>query len=148
MKIEILDSTAWSQATLKREQVMVLDQVLGELAWSSLAWQKLSSQSLLFMTGSPLQAFALYEISQAEELAHLLKIVVAESYQGSQLSADFWREQVSELKKRKITRIYLEVESHNHRARGFYQKHGFKMLREAKRFYLNGADAIIMELAI
>jgi ribosomal-protein-alanine N-acetyltransferase len=119
--------------------------------WSTQQWLDTAHPDYAVFFHCPaneLQGFALYHVSEIEKLAHLLKIAVSPSLRGTGAAVMFWEKQVATLRARKLERIYLEVASHNGPARGFYQKLGFKMLREVKSFYSDGQSAVTMELAI
>jgi ribosomal protein S18 acetylase RimI-like enzyme len=44
--------------------------------------------------------------------------------------------------------VYLEVEATNFRAKSFYEKVGFNLLRRNKGYYSSGEDALIMSLTL
>lgn len=130
-------------------QVIALDHNFMSYAWSEKQWQCLDeSRHQLFVIGDDvLLGFALYLLSPHEELAHLLKIVMAPTEQGRQ-SQGFFAMQKSSLAKQGFKRIYLEVAETNIRALKFYQKVGFNHLQTIKSYYSDGASALMMELLI
>lgn len=133
----------------KLSEVIALDHNFMSYAWSEKQWQSIDeSQHLLFIAEKDhVVAFALYKISVHEELAHLLKIVVAPTEQG-QKTKEFFAMQKHALTQRGLKRIYLEVAEANFRALSFYQRQGFKLLHKAKGYYSNGASALMMELSL
>ena len=128
-----------------------LDQDLMAYPWSVQQWLETSLPTYsIFHTSAAgeLQGFALYQLSEVEKLAHLLKIAVLSDLRGSEVTRSFWETQVVTLRARGFERVYLEVAKNNGPAIGFYRKHGFKLLHEIKGFYKDGQNAITMELAI
>jgi ribosomal-protein-alanine N-acetyltransferase len=98
--------------------------------------------------GEELKGFALLGTVPGDDVAHLYKIVIAQTDRGSGTSQEFWAQITKQLVLFGITRVYLEVQGDNSRAINFYLKLGFKTLRKAKGFYSNGSDALIMELTL
>jgi ribosomal-protein-alanine N-acetyltransferase len=128
-----------------------LDQDLMAYPWSAQQWLETSlTQYAVFhrSVGSELQGFALYQLSEIENLAHLLKIALLPSLRGCGEAGKFWDTQIVTLRARGYKRVYLEVATNNKLAIGFYHKQGFKMLHEIKGFYQDGQNALTMELAI
>ncbi len=128
-----------------------LDQDLISYPWTAQQWLATSLPTYAVFhssVGSELQGFALYQLSEFEKLAHLLKIAIAPEQRGGGEARKFWETQVLTLRARGFERVYLEVAVNNGRAIGFYRKLGFKLLHEAKSFYKDGQSAFTMELAI
>jgi len=130
-------------------QVISLDHNFMSFPWGEKQWKSINEDAhLLFIAGeNPVLGFALYQLSPAEELAHLLKIVVAPTEQGK-ITQDFFAAQKNSLKSRGYSRIYLEVAENNKRAQGFYSKCGFVVLQRVKSYYTDGSAALKMELKI
>lgn len=127
--------------------VVELDQKYLHASWTRSGWEVLADSMLLYVWHAPGPVgFALYQLSPEENLAHLLKIVVAPLARGAGTEA-FWRAQLEDLTKQNINRIYLEVAANNAAAIRFYEKSGFQMLRRVRSYYSDGSDAISMELS-
>jgi ribosomal protein S18 acetylase RimI-like enzyme len=133
----------------KLDEVIALDHNFMSYAWSEKQWRGIEEcQHMLFVAESEhIAGFALYQLSRQEELAHLLKIVVAPTKQG-QKSKDFFAMQKSHLAQIGLKRIYLEVAETNLRALSFYNKQGFSLLHKAKGYYSDGATALMVELTL
>lgn len=101
-----------------------------------------------FKSGNDLTAFALFGRVPGDDVAHLLKICVAQNLRGSGLTQEFWKSCTDKLKLQNVKSIYLEVESRNQRAVLFYEKCGFLLLRKIKGYYSDGTDALTMEMTI
>lgn len=132
-------------------QVLNLDQVDFPKPWSAQDWNQLNwDHHLLYalFSSQGLSAFALFARVPGDDTAHLLKICVAHAQRGSGLTQEFWKSCLDNLKLSEIKSIYLEVESPNHRAIGFYQKCGFQLLRKIKAYYSDGTDAMTMKMTI
>jgi ribosomal protein S18 acetylase RimI-like enzyme len=144
-------STVWGPQHPFFAATIQLDQDLMTYPWSAQQWLETSLPTYsVFHTSaaSELQGFALYQLSEVEKLAHLLKIAVVVGLRGSGETGKFWETQIVTLRARGYERVYLEVATNNKAAIGFYRKNGFKMLHEIKSFYKDGQNAITMELAI
>ena len=133
----------------KLTEVIALDHNFMSYAWSEKQWRSLDEdQHLLFVAEmGHVVGFALYKVSIHEELAHLLKIVVAPTEQGVQ-TAEFFAMQKELLLYKGLKRVYLEVAETNLRALSFYRKQGFSLLHKAKGYYSDGASALMMELTL
>lgn len=118
--------------------------------WTTEQWLELNFQHhLIFARGkSELEGFALFHRVADDEAAHLLKICLKPEARGSGAAIDFWAEILQDLRSKSVKSIFLEVESTNLRAIGFYRKMGFEGLRLIKRFYSSGADAFTMQLML
>ncbi len=132
-------------------QVVILDAEEFPRPWMKEDWINLNwDHHHLFgqISGSELNAFALFTHIPGDDTSHLLKVCVPSALRGTGLSSLFWKSCEDELKSQGIKSVYLEVEGHNLRAQGFYQKLGFKLLRKIPRYYSDGADAITMQLTL
>lgn len=92
--------------------------------------------------------FSLFSTPPFSETAHLLKICLVPEMRGKGEADAFWEQLLTQLRSHKFETVYLEVESSNLRAIGFYQKHDFQVLRQIKSFYSDGTDAITMQLTL
>jgi [ribosomal protein S18]-alanine N-acetyltransferase len=114
--------------------------------WTDLNWK----HHLLFgwRVGNETVGFVLFSAISDDDSSHLLKICVDPGVRGQGMSLAFWDACLEELHFNGIKSIYLEVESHNLRAIGFYKKLSFETLRTIKGFYSDGADAVTMQVTI
>lgn len=133
------------------QRVLALDSEQFPRPWSKKNWDELNwEHHLLFSwsTAESLSAFSLFSRIPGDNSAHLLKVCVTESLRGSGVIQLFWESCIEYLKKNNLLSIYLEVETTNQRAIAFYQKSGFKTLRNIKSYYSDGADAMTMQMII
>ncbi len=129
-----------------------LDQDHFPTPWSKEAWDKLfyslGQRYLLVAEGNDtLMGFALFDVSNADSFAHLLKIVVNPNVRGLGVGKKLLIESVSTLSARGIKSFFLEVEEHNTVAINLYESQGFKTIHQKKQFYSSGANALIMTLS-
>lgn len=132
-------------------EVLDLDLKAFPHPWASSDWRSLDfSHHTLFVSvnGKNLQGFSLFRTLAGDETAHLLKICIAPTMRGKGYSGFFWTQIVKELKDKGFSKVYLEVESTNKGAIGFYRKSGFQDLRVIKSFYSSGGDALTMQLTL
>lgn len=113
--------------------------------WKLNDWLSLDLSRYLLIVDDPdgPKSFAL--LDTISESAHLLKILVDPSLRGGEASSFMMDGIKSCLKDNRYTAIYLEVAETNHRAIGFYKKHGFVAIRRISNFYTNGDAAVAME---
>lgn len=133
------------------EDVIDMDQHFFPNPWDKAHWNNLDlklNQLFTWRNDSKLIGLALFGIVPGDDVAHLYKIVISPKYRGQGVAAEFWLEITHKLLTIGIKSIYLEVESDNSRAIKFYEKLGFVILRKAKNFYSNGADALIMSITL
>lgn len=138
-------------ASVGFDQVLNLDLNHFPKPWSPQDWAELNWDHHLlyaFQADQGILAFALFARVPGDDTAHLLKICVAQNLRGSGLTQEFWKACLHNLKLSKVKSIYLEVESPNQRAIGFYQKCGFTLLRKIKAYYSDGTDALTMQMTI
>lgn len=141
----------WGSGHPHFEATLQLDHDLIHYPWNAQQWlETVEPRYAVFHWESEaqLQGFALYQLSELEKLAHLLKIAVIPAVRGKGVAQQFWDSQVATLRARGFERVFLEVATNNSAALGFYRKIGFRMLREVKGFYRDGQSAWTMELAI
>lgn len=118
--------------------------------WSARDWSELFSGAerfiLMAREGQELRGFSLFELSDADSFAHLLKIVVDPNQRQKGIGKKLLEESLKELKALGVKTFFLEVEEENHSAIGLYEKMGFRVIHRKKHFYSNGANALIMTL--
>lgn len=132
-------------------ELISLDQTFFPTPWSSKQWAELEmSTHTLFgwREAGKLTGFALLWTLEGNDAVHLLKILLLESSRGTGSSRKFWSDIQEKLRTRGFRTVYLEVEANNLRAKSFYEKAGFKVLRKIKGYYSNGDDAITMLLTL
>lgn len=130
------------------EEIVALDHEFFPHPWSAQQWKDLNPAQHCLLTYS-LEGtnigLALFGVVPGDDVAHLYKILLNPVHRASGISHHFWSEIVHFLKGKGMCRVYLEVESGNFAAIGFYKKEGFKLLRTNQGYYSNGEDALIME---
>ena len=70
-------------------------------------------------------------------------IVTDKEYRGRGLATKLMTALISELKKRGIAKVFLEVESDNSNAVSLYEKAGFVQYNTRKDYYGEGRDAML-----
>jgi ribosomal protein S18 acetylase RimI-like enzyme len=130
-------------------QILDLDREQFPRPWSSKDWIDLNwDHHLLYgwcLNGQTV-GFALFSLVTDDDVAHLLKICLRSDLRGQGISQQFWDVCLLKIRERGAKTIYLEVESHNHKAIGFYKKLNFETLRVVKSYYSDGTDAITMQI--
>lgn len=132
------------------EIVTDLDQKYFPRPWKKSDWERmdLSQHGLwIYEQESRPIGFALFSTPH-DETAHLLKILVIPENRGTGAALDFWNKVSEELRGKGFKRVYLEVEESNDRARAYYQKLGFRLLRRVKSYYSDGEAGIMMQLTL
>lgn len=76
--------------------------------------------------------------------ANLQRIAVFEKYEGMGVAKRLLKHAEEYLKKKVITKVYLEVSEKNAHAIEFYKKNGYKETNRRKNYYSDLSDAIIM----
>lgn len=135
------------------QEVLKMDQSYFTPPWSAEQWLNINWETHLLYSWQGIEdvsstGFVLFGLVPGDEVAHLLKILILPKHRGSGQAEEFFQTVSVELKSFGVERIYLEVESQNTRAIGFYKKMGFKRLRVNKSYYSNGEDADIMDLVL
>ena len=131
--------------------VVKLDQIFFPTPWTNQQWDNLDlSTHTLFgwREREVLKGFSLLWTMEGDDVAHLLKILLLEDTRGTGASQLFWSAMIHQLQIKGFRSVYLEVEATNFRAKSFYEKVGFKLLRRNKSYYSSGEDALIMSLTL
>ncbi len=76
--------------------------------------------------------------------ANLQRIAVFKESEGKGIASKLLKHAEGYLKKKGITKIYLEVSEKNSRAIEFYKKNEYKETNRRKNYYSDLSDAIIM----
>jgi ribosomal-protein-alanine N-acetyltransferase len=138
-----------SPTHLDFHQILDLDRDQFPRPWSAKDWIDLNwDHHLLYgwCLDDQTVGFALFSLVTGDDVAHLLKICLWSDLRGLGISQQIWDACLLKIRERDAKSIYLEVESHNHRAIGFYKKLNFEPLRIVKGYYSDGSDAIIMQM--
>ncbi len=133
-------------------EVVTLDLELFPTPWSPEQWGSLTDGGILLFTwrshAAALLGFALFGVAEGDVVAHLYKILLRPEFRGTGEARAFWAEASQDLRRRGYSSVYLEVESSNSVAIGFYERLGFTTLRRVRSYYSNGSDAIMMNLTL
>ncbi len=133
------------------QQIIKLDQIFFPKPWAADEWKNVNYNNTLVIgwekESNPV-GFALFGTSPGDETAHLYKILVHPSHQGTAVTQEFWSYILAKLRQRNFKSIFLEVEDDNLRAIRFYSKVGFATLRQIKNYYSNGGGAYTMQLML
>ena len=98
----------------------------------------------LILDYNKIVGFSLFKLSQYEKLAHLLKIILIEKYQGKNLGSFLLSHSLEMLSVQEYSKIYLEVETTNTPAISLYYKLGFSKSHQINNYYSNGCSAQVM----
>ncbi len=74
--------------------------------------------------------------------AELVSVAVAAAWLGKGAASALMDSTLRRLRRRGIARFGLMVKVTNHRARAFYEKYGFRKLRQVADYYEDGADGL------
>ncbi|MCH5180036.1 MAG: ribosomal protein S18-alanine N-acetyltransferase [Erysipelotrichales bacterium] len=78
------------------------------------------------------------------DVAQLNQIAVHEGLRRKGIGEVLLTDMINRVSEQEVTKITLEVRTHNEKAIALYQKHGFKEELIKKHYYDNGDDAIFM----
>jgi [ribosomal protein S18]-alanine N-acetyltransferase len=98
-------------------------------------------------TGAPAPLLAQGGYWLMGEEAHIVTIAVDPAWRGHQLGTWLLLTLMADARERGAQIVTLEVRPSNHSARALYKQVGFIQSGERKRYYPNGEDALILELA-
>jgi len=76
--------------------------------------------------------------------AQLESVAVDPSLRGKGAAAALMDSTLRRLRRRGIRRLALMVKVTNERARGFYERYGFKQVKRVPRYYEDGADGLLL----
>jgi [ribosomal protein S18]-alanine N-acetyltransferase len=79
---------------------------------------------------------------RAGSRAELVSVAVDPAFLGQGAASALMDSTLRRLGRRKVTRFGLMVKVTNGRARGFYEKYGFRKLRRVAGYYEDGADGL------
>jgi ribosomal-protein-alanine N-acetyltransferase len=133
------------------EKIKELDKHQFPQPWSEESWKSMNwdfHHLYAWEIGGEIIGFCLFFHISGDDSAHLLKICIDSKSRGAGYSSGLWSKVRDQLQLFGMKSIYLEVETKNDRAIGFYLKNQFKKLRTVKHFYSNGEDALTMILML
>lgn len=132
-------------------QVADLDAKWFSRPWSSAAWSESSRDCWITLlkqqNPNGVHGFCLFQIGLHDDVAHLLKIVVAPGQRKRGQGKLLFLETLKLLPQH-IESVYLEVDVNNLAAISFYEAFGFEVLRCARKFYSDGSDAFCMQASL
>ena len=82
------------------------------------------------------------------EDADIINIAVSEGYKRLGVAQSILRRLIAILKERNVQNVFLEVRVSNLPAQNLYKSFGFITLTKRERYYINGEDALVMNLQI
>lgn len=82
------------------------------------------------------------------EDADIINIAVKSTHRQRGIGKEVLRELIRQLKEKSIQNIFLEVRVSNLSAQKLYKSFGFITLAKRERYYINGEDALVMNLQI
>ncbi|TNF30828.1 MAG: GNAT family N-acetyltransferase [Deltaproteobacteria bacterium] len=130
------------------KKIVELDQTEFSRPWSDASWMDVfegeTKQLFCLKRGDSLIGHTLWQLSKLEELAHLLKIQVAEEFKGQGHGYTLLIESENLLISNNFKKFYLEVESENTPAIHLYNKCSYLVVHSRKSYYDDGRDALFM----
>ncbi|MGZ3788061.1 MAG: GNAT family N-acetyltransferase [Bacteriovorax sp.] len=125
-----------------------LDQSFFPTPWNFESWSHLfvdHNRLLLVMQDQDrVIGFCLFDLSDADSFAHLLKVLIHPDYRNQRLSKVVLEKAVNHLESKAYKEFFLEVEESNLAAQSLYQSLGFIKIHRKKDFYGSGRAALIM----
>ena len=76
--------------------------------------------------------------------AELVSVAVDPKHLGKGAAAAMMESTLRRLRRRRVGRLVLMVKESNPRARGFYEKYGFRRVRRVRGYYEDGADGLAL----
>lgn len=117
--------------------------------WNADSWRAELTQPdrwvQLVLDGDQLLGAASFLIG--DDLAELLKVLIAPEHRGGGLGADLVGAGIAHAAGLGLERMLLEVR-HDNPARRLYERLGFSVIHTRPNYYGAGADALVMELAL
>jgi len=80
--------------------------------------------------------------------ADIINVAVASAYKRQGVGHRLVRDLILHLKERSVENVFLEVRVSNLPAQKLYKSMGFITLSKRERYYVNGEDALVMNLQI
>jgi [ribosomal protein S18]-alanine N-acetyltransferase len=96
--------------------------------------------------GTKVSAYSITALSPGKigNRAELVSVAVDPAFLGKGAASALMYSTLRRLRRRGITRLGLMVKVTNGRARGFYEKYGFRKVRRVPRYYEDGADGLCL----
>jgi ribosomal-protein-alanine N-acetyltransferase len=83
-----------------------------------------------------------------EPIADVQTIAVVPEFEGKGIGSAILTELIEEARRRGAWEVLLEVRADNPRAQALYTRFGFEQIHVRRRYYRDGADALIMRLTL
>ena len=83
-----------------------------------------------------------------EPIADVQTIAVVPEFEGRGIGSALLTELIAEARRRGAADVLLEVRADNPRAQALYRRFGFRQIHVRRRYYRDGVDALIMQLAL
>jgi ribosomal-protein-alanine N-acetyltransferase len=96
--------------------------------------------------GSKVMGYCITRVARGS--ACLESIAVAPAARGKGAADALLASTIRRLQRLGITRLSLMVKSTNDRARAFYERHGFRKIRQVPRYYEDGESGVLFHKAI
>jgi len=126
------------------DKIIELDQTFFPYPWKQTHWNERTDSFSLVYDGN-LDRFALFELGD-DRVALLHKILVHPKQRGQKKAQELWEFAQTELKRREVISVLLEVSEDNQQAISFYVRQGFQPLNKIKSYYSDGKSALRMQL--
>ncbi len=81
-----------------------------------------------------------------QPIADVQTIAVIPEFEGKGIGSALLTELIEEARRRQAADVLLEVREDNPRAQALYRRFGFEQIHVRRRYYRDGADALIMQL--
>lgn len=122
----------------------------GEWAWDRNLFAEYArtcgESFLVALEGSKVVGYCIACVARG--MASLESIAVAPSARGKGAADALLRAVLRRLRRRGISRVALMVKVTNERARGFYERYGFRKVRRVSRYYEDGHDGFLFHLEL
>lgn len=135
------------------EAIRKIDQDFLNYYWNDYQWDDYLKTypnetifGLSYLANGEIGTFALFLYLEAENSLHLLKVVSRSEQRRRGNAKRLLRNSISWMNTKGISKMFLEVATHNVPAINLYKGLGFKVLVEKKRFYSDGSNAFSMLL--
>lgn len=110
------------------------------------SFDKSNTFMFLCIDKNKLVGFVNYLITSDD--VNILNIAIKEEYQMQGIGTKLIQRVVNIAKRLQVSKLSLEVSADNYIAQKFYKSCGFKQIGIRKKYYNNGADAIVMFLEL
>lgn len=146
-----MNITGKLQLTEPSDEIIKFDLDFFSPSWTPKQWAELNPKDhklFSWYQSENLIGFALFRILQDDDVAHLYKIIIHPDFRNKGEAQAFWLAILENLINFSCSSVYLEVNKDNAEAIRFYKKCRFETLREIKRYYSTGEDALVMRLML